>query len=90
MIENLIRGPLGHYYTERELNECWKFLDEAFAHYECFDPSLQLWENMARLIGSHMHDAEEVLRQRMINANAWFYGKETFRLGEVKIDTKLA
>jgi len=89
MTSDLLRGPQRTYFAESEIRDLWEYLDEAFDHYECFDKSLTLKENISRLIGSHMRDAIETELQKQTNTNAWFYGKESFVLGDVKIDTKL-
>ncbi|CAB4142598.1 hypothetical protein UFOVP434_22 [uncultured Caudovirales phage] len=91
MDANLItlqKGPLGKWYSTGEIDEMWDFLNLAFRHYECYDPRLKLSENISRLIGVHMQDAMETESQRILNINSWFYGKETFRLGDLQIDTR--
>ena len=87
MTEDILRGPFGKYYAERELREVWELLTEGFGHYECYDPLLPLKENVERLLGSHMRDAVETERQRVTNINADFYGKESFYLGDLHIET---
>ena len=85
---NLQKGPLNKWYSDKEFAELWEFLDLAFNHYECYDPRLTLQSNISRLIGMHMRDAMETESQRLININSWFYDKETFRLGDLQIDTR--
>lgn len=71
-----------------EFREMIDLLVEGFNHYECIDPKSTLKYNVSRLIGMHMHDAMEMERQRIININSWFYGKESFKLGDLHIETK--
>ena len=84
---DLLRGPQRTYYAESEVKELWEYLDEAFDHYECFNKTLSLKDNISALIGSHMKDATETELQKQTNTNAWFYDKESFTLGELRIDT---
>ena len=85
---DLLRGPQRTYYAESEIKALWDYLDEAFGHYECFNRSLSLTENVSALIGSHMRDAVETELQKQTNTNSWFYEKECFTLGELRIDTR--
>jgi hypothetical protein len=61
---------------------------EAFGHYECYDEKLTMEENLRVLFSYHTAWAEEDFRQRMVNINSWFYGKESFKLGNLQIETK--
>jgi hypothetical protein len=70
------------------VNELSKFLAEAFLHYEYYDYKKSLVENVQTLIGLHMNDAIEEYNQRISNTNANFYGKESFKLGNLHIETK--
>jgi hypothetical protein len=84
---NLQRGPMNKWYSSEEISAGWDFLNLAFEHYECYDPRLPLWENLSRLIGMHMQDAMETEAQRQVNINSWFYDKESFKLGDLHIET---
>lgn len=86
---DLLRGPQRAYYAESEILELWAYLNEGFDHYECFNRSITLQENVSRLIGSHMTDAVQTELLKQTNTNAWFYDKETFSIGDVRIDTKI-
>jgi hypothetical protein len=86
-IDNTLRGPFGTFYSEKEIAEVWDLLTEAFQHYECYDPKVRLVHNVRGLIGSHMLDAQEMERQRVINTNVWFYDKESFKFGDLHIET---
>ncbi len=88
MTSDLLRGPQRTYYAESEIKELWDYLDEAFDHYQCFNKTLSLKENISALIGSHMIDSVETELQKQTNTNAWFYDKECFTLGDLRIDTK--